>query len=336
MNKKDSIATERGSLNPGTSIQTRKSVLTKESQQSSNLSIPLLPIKPVSYKEFKDDSIETAHRLNGRKLTEKDEILKDLDIIYSSHKSVYSRCRVPSSLKLAKLHWDCSIIGQIPKKWDVRNFCCFSLEQKKKRFPWKQNPIKIKGNGSTVPLYFQFTEYCAVCCLLAGLGFLKAGWDLSLLYHDWSQSKSFVSHTPLSFLSRFLAYSFDFYFGNLDSIIKIYLSNLPILTFFNIILHCYAVFFSIVRQRLINRVRGEEHDTAATYTIMVKNVSDDARFEDFEVFFQEITEDENFETNFQIEKYNLSDRKIQPRDLCWERQTLPNHEKRAQKGDSDF
>ena len=113
--------------------------------------------------ETPNDEISTDVPILTPKQEEKQ---KTKNFIQKTQNEGYSEYQIPPSLEIAKRYWDCTGIGKLrsDQKYQhnegLSGFFCTRLEQ----FLFKKNPLKIRGLGSTIPLFFLFIKCCL--CLL--------------------------------------------------------------------------------------------------------------------------------------------------------------------------
>ena len=89
----------------------------------------------------------------------------------------YGEYQIPPSIELAEHYWASTGIGRKPSSrlGDFPGERQSSLGPKLEKFPYCTNPMRIRGFGSTIPIYYLFMTCCIVILLIEYLGTLYLG-----------------------------------------------------------------------------------------------------------------------------------------------------------------
>ena len=106
---------------------------------------------------------EVSADITSTKLNEESQ-KRNQDYLKKIEEEGYNDYQIPPSIEIAKRYWDCSGIGTKSPEEDspgVEGLPGF-LRTPLKRFPYKTDPVKIRGFGSTIPLFYLFIRCCLV------------------------------------------------------------------------------------------------------------------------------------------------------------------------------
>ena len=197
--------------------------------------------------------------------------------IYTSIPEVHQRLsntfdplRTPPILNLAEFHWSCNGFGQeTSQKRDRGNTCPCCQKKLKSEFPLAQNPRKIRGQGRTVPLFFQLFEFLTFLVLVSFVAFAAPGYQKIHLYCQYLKDNGSSCQTFGFYM--FYKYSNDFVKKHGQDLSQIYQRNLTLSTGCAFLCVLAAGWFRVRQYRLEAEFEREEN-TASQYTLLVENI----------------------------------------------------------------
>ena len=233
------------------------------------------------------------------------------------NKNDYNPFKIPASLELAKTHWECTALGLSSKdgshlKAKVSCPCCNWT--KRKKIPICQSPVTLKNVGSTIPLYFQFTNYLIGMTMFMFLAFFYPGLQQAQRFILYNQMEKGVE---LSFknLNVFYMYDKGFYGWNcagaqkgnfpgctLEYLLDCYHKNIYLSSIMIFLLHLYCLMTKFYQMRLIQNNELSMSYCANTYTVMMDRVRDDQTDEDIKAEVHEMIEKAELKHSVQIVK----------------------------------
>ena len=185
--------------------------------------------------------------------------------------------QINSKIELAELYWQCSGIGKIikdPVTGEPAERCPYSLNPKLSPFPYFTNPFRIKGFGTSIPLFFLFITCCLVLLLIQYFGVFYLGTVFRAIYcQDLKDTKGLQC-------SMFDAASYKFpptnkWFVGRSEEVKGQIINGMISVILSIYAMYVAIFlFSMMKVKM--RFESKEQDPQAPiseFTVMVERVN---------------------------------------------------------------
>ena len=195
----------------------------------------------------------------------------------------------PAQLKSAEKHFSCSGVGYIDESECCR--CC--LNYGKKLIPLWKNPKNVEGIGNTIPLYFQYTEYCLVFCLILSLAFLKYALGLRSVYCNWVEKyPELAGETECHLFSLEPFYNYPAVFYNDSDVTTEILEQVKIGLYFFMaglfFLLQLPFFYRRWQQVLIEKHKQLDGVSASDFTLMIRDVSDSTKKTKVQEFFDQI------------------------------------------------
>ena len=233
------------------------------------------------------------------------------------NKDEYNPFKIPASIDLAKKHWESTGLGipfnQLPPGYKLEPCpCCHRVKVPKVSLC--QNPVTFQGLGSTIPLYFQFTNYLIGLTMFMFLAFFYPGLQQAQRFVLYNQMEKGVD---LSFWDVKVFYMYDkgFYGWNcagaaegrfpgctLEYLLDCYHRNIYLSSLVIALMHFFCVLAKFYQMELIQKSELCKHFCAKTYTVMLDQVHDDQSEEEIESEIQKMVEEAEMKKSIKIVK----------------------------------
>ena len=193
-----------------------------------------------------------------------------------SHKEEYSDFQIPAILNLAELFWKCSGVGNPAPRGNKEPPRVCPSNQKPELIPFSlfTNPLKIRGFGTSIPMFFLFIGCCLTLLIIQYLGTFYLGYlfrQMYCLYLEVVKGKVCNTFDQFTYMimkpNLFLVKETTPFSNKIAYAVIIGLSS---------IFAMYFVIFLFTRAKIRIRFRQKEEAPEAViseFTIMVENVN---------------------------------------------------------------
>ena len=184
----------------------------------------------------------------------------------------YSPHQKPPSLELAELFWDSSGVGLSSTK-SGGNYSSYPLQPKIQRYPLFTNPLKIKGWGTTIQLYFLF---CLCCLFLVFVQFFGMFYLAVVFREDYCQKQKQKTGKDCSFFdleTHKMTYPKS-WFNEAGPEIQQKAGLGFIFVYISIyVMYAVIIIFTVIKVKLRMKYRENMKETIASeFTLMVEDV----------------------------------------------------------------